>query len=312
MTGIILQMQSYLRVEIGMRVICDSHFVSGESLPGGNFFQKYRHTYGTIAGFSTEYAGPLDSKGRLPGTYYTSDGIDVRFDGEDTVHTDLNIKAFILISTTTTTSIDSPLTHQWVGELPNPIEFYPDDIVRKADDLLQTERVIESVDINKDGSLVYTLAETKNDRVARKNDHEKILNRPRKSGDWLERILPRRARTEHCFGKQLVFVKAGNVRRLYKEPTSMYFDSPSDELRFWARDGISSLYFGKGSVFQLGFSLNDARHILEAGECDIIVCTDKVSNHHQIYKLHNCFEQHRNRVRTLAHSLKIPPNEIAE
>jgi len=318
MTGMILRIDACLKVEVDMKVYYDCPHMSGESFKADAFFRKYKGAYGTIVGFSTEYVGPLDSKGRLPGTYYRPGGIDVQFDGEDEVHTGLNIDHFVLMSPTSTVDLDIPLTHQLAGDLPNPIRFYPGDVVCKTDDLLRAQRIVERVSVNDDGKLVYTLAETVDDRTAREKEDEERNQKAREDGHMFAGLMPSFARTEHCSGEQLELITAGNIHWLYVDSSKMQFGSPEDEVHFWARDGLSKTVYGEsGMVPVWEFPFEKARQMLEAGNGDIIVRSHEFENvkivgksgDHQVRRLHACFGEHRDRVRTLALGLETPPGE---
>lgn len=145
-----------LVIEVGMRVRYDCPG-SGDSYESDRFFKKYEGRTGIIVGFPTEFVAPLDMQGRLPGVYYTTRGINVRFDGEGETHPNLNIQHFVLLSPAQTIDPTTPPTHQRAGDLPQPIFFYPGDIVYKTDDLFRQPRRVERVSIGKDGKPIYHL-----------------------------------------------------------------------------------------------------------------------------------------------------------
>ena len=155
--SVTMQMSANLVIDVGMRVYYDCPGMSGDSFEADRFFRKYQGGEGTIVGFPSEFVLPLDVKGRLPGTYYTTGSINVQFDGEEKVHEGLNIKHFVLMSPANTTKLNVPLTHQRADDLPNPIRFYPDDVVCINDDPEKNERVIMQVRITDDGTLQYCL-----------------------------------------------------------------------------------------------------------------------------------------------------------
>lgn len=325
MTNMILKMSAYLRIEVGMKVYCNCPPMSMEDPESDRFFRNYGGRTGTVVGFSTEYVGPLDSKGRLPGVYYRPGGISVQFDGEEKVFPNLNINHFVLVNQATTVDLDMPLTHQWAGDLPNPIEFYVGDIVHKVDDLLRQERTVTRVTVNDNGIPVYTLAETEESRVLRMEALEQCNQERREKGDMI--LWPRMssARSEDCFGDELALVTAGNIHWLYVEPARMHFDSAEEEVYFWARDGLAERVFSGGDMSPFShiageFSLEEARRMLEDGEGDLIVRLREFKNLEIIGRsgdymarlLHPCFEQYREHVRSLALALETPPNEGEE
>lgn len=305
----ILMVQMYAAVEVGMRVYYNCP-LSGDSFEANAFFRKYRGRRGTIVGFRTEYVGPLDRKGRPPGAYYRLGSINVRFEGDDVERSGLNLAHFVLLSPTSTRS-EPPPAYQRAGDLPRPILFYPGDIVCKTDDVFSTPRTVTGVRVFEDGILEYTLAETAETRAQR----DKTAAEYRSAGH-----IPfgsSMSASEHCRGHDLTLLTAGNVRWLYTDPAQMHFDSPEEEVLFWAQDGLSAIvYSNNTSIPVWEYNFKQARELVSRGDGDLMVgCVrqrhtvlfDGTGNYIITRRLYPQFEQYRDRVRQLALSLKTSP-----
>lgn len=287
-------------IEVGMKVRYDCPSGSSEDVHSDRFFKKWRGHLGTIVGFFPEYIEPLHYTGRLPGVYNRNDCVRVQFDECDEAHVLKLIHCTLLSSVPTTGT-------QQVQPLPQPLLFYPEDIVVLFDDLLRSLRLVERVIISDDGVPTYVLAESEDDYSARK------LKEAQKKEEG--RVFPSGMmsfpRTESCFAEQLELVEKGNVHMLYEGSVSeMHFDSIENEVLFWARDGLSVHVADTGYP---GCSLKAARELLKKEVGDIIVEVEYTSNDepgfYHVRKLVPAFASHRDRVRSLAMSLKKPPQK---
>lgn len=281
MPQVVVFMSAHVRVEVGMRVL-----------------SKDDEKPGTIKGFGVEYARPLDSKGRLPGTYVDPKYIDVLFEGETEVHSHLELSQFTLAQTSTT-SPPTTTEAERIGDLPQPIAFWPGDTVRKADDVLQTPRLIDEVFIDKHGAVYYDLMEIEEEKEAR------LAEANARSATWSQ------PPDERYAADQLILVTRGNIYKLYHAPETLSFASPEDELVFWGTDGICE---NVRQESRSAWTLEEARSIVEAGNGDMVLGVSYQDGarmiHHRefvVLRLHDCFDQHRERVRMLSKAIEHPP-----
>lgn len=295
MSGALLKINAFVQVTEGMCVYYDCPEMGGESYQGDEFFKKNRGKTGRVKGFSEEFVGPLDFKGRLPGVYIKPGYIHVQFDGEEEVHQSLNLQHFILLDAgQTVVPVTVDLEHQKVRDLPDPIEFWPGDQVRKTDDLLYTVRFIERVYVKGDGTVSYVLA-----KIA-----EEVQQ-------WQDETV------------DLTLVARGNVYHLYHDPAQLTFTSPKDEVSFWAREGVSTTVYGSNSnhhrhTSRWEWSLEEARKMVENGAGDLVIASKQYEHviiidrdgDFEVRKLHSCFAHHRERVRALSLGLAEPPVEV--
>ncbi|MEK7510932.1 MAG: hypothetical protein AAB582_01710 [Patescibacteria group bacterium] len=323
MTDAAYRLQALVLLREGMRLFYDCP-LKGDSFEADNFFGKYKGKTAIIASFPMVFVGPLDSKGRLPGMYLKSKSINVQFEGEEQVHYGLNLHHFVLLDPTTTVTDAEYEAAQRAGDLPRPVEFYPSDTVRKGDDLLQVPRVVQEVQFNDKGGLLYVLAETQEAKDQRKAEKDARLaeewEKLKANPDRLPRMLfsghdfPQ---TETCKGSNLVLIERGPVYFLYNEPEKLSFASPEEELNFWAHDGLSrTFYDSRHGVPHWEWSLEMAREILGRGEGDLILSSrpsrsrsGEMTPRYTVRKLHPCFDQYRGRVREIALSVTEPPLE---
>lgn len=98
-------------------------------------------------------------------------------------------------------------------------------------------------------------------------------------------------------GDHLDMVKRGNVWALYNDPTKLRFESDEEERSFWASEGISSrLPSGDMDFLQLAV--------------DFFVLFSPGGSRLQPRRLHDCFAQHRERVRSMTKRLYgVEPEE---
>jgi hypothetical protein len=319
-------MNALVGVGVGARVYYDCPHMSGEDYRSDEFFRKNRGKTGVLKNFCERIVGVLDSRGRLPGVYVDPKCINVQFDGEEKVHTGLNIAHFVLIGGGETVGPDTDLNDQKIRDLPHPLMFWPGDLVRKTNDLLHTVRAVEEVLI--EDPVRYALAETVEERKKRESDLEADVAQRQeaagKSGDPMAFFgigLARMTdfpRIERCAGEELALLERGNVHHLYNDPERLAFASPADELLFWAQDGVShTVYDEREALPRYEWSLNEAKQLVQDGAGDLVIASKEFKNviitgrrgEFKVRKLHRCFSQHRERVRMLSLSLTEPPTE---
>lgn len=267
MNGVaLLKIRALVEVKEGMRVYYDCPTMSQESFEANKFFGENRGKTGFVKGFSEEFVGPLDSKGRLPGVYINPGCIHVQFEGEETVHRNLNLNHFILLAVGQTVGSEALPEYQKVRDLPEIIEFWPGDKVFRSDDLLQTTHLVKKVLIGDAGEPSYCL-------------------------------------DEYYKASGLTLLSRGNVYHLYNDPTKLSFTSSEDELNFWAGDGISrQVYSNRLPYFE--WSLETAKEMVEKGGGDLVIASKSVVSGRdvafKVLKLCPPFAQHRDRVRELS------------
>lgn len=316
MTSVMMQMKAYLSVSVGMRVIYDCPpAITGDDWQSREFFGKYKGCKGTIVGFSTTYVSILDRFGRLPGTYYLPGYVDMQFDDDGLVQRGLNTKFVVLVDNAQTASFEGSLVHQYVGDLPYPIQFYPGDTVHKSNDLLKIERLVDRVDFDAEDERVpkYFLAETEEIKKLREKDKETA---------WNEGKFPNPAFSviESLFDTELELVSRGNLYWLYIDASKMDFATPEDAVKFWAQDGLSyATIVGESHrepVYECSHTM--ALAMLGRGEGELIISLQQTSRvrftsvhgTYRVHRLHDCFASHREYVRAL--SLIMEESQMAE
>ncbi len=315
MTGVHVQMEACIELQIGMRVRYNCPLMS-EDYQSQQFFQKYRGREATIVGFSTQAVSILDKHGRPPGIYYNDSNVDLRFDGEDEVHKRIKLMHLVLVSSATTAEPKVAFSHQRAGDLPSPILFYPGDVVYKYDDLLRTEREVSHVEVDNEGKPTYYLRETELERdirlqeQARRQKEVEDNDRP----FMFPNVSP--PRLEGVSGEGIGLLRPGNLHLLYTKSGDMQFETPEEEVTFWSQDGLSEVtYRGRGIDLDAECTYEEARRLLEAGEGDLVVRSrgyggTKVVGRrvdHKVLRLHDCFAPYRDRVRSLSLSLSEAP-----
>jgi len=324
MTSAIFRISTHVRLSIGMKVYYDCPPMSMEDHRSDRFFRKYHGKISTVVGFPEKLVGPLDKKGRMPGVYYRTSCINVQFDDEE-VHNGLQVGHFVLLDVAKTISSDEVLRHQKAQELPNPILFYQGDTVRESDDLLETSRVVQEVQVNDDGKIVYVLAETPEEQTEREKsletEREEHRQKVRDEDDMMSSLFfhskYENPVTRRCGGDQLTVVERGNVFHLYNDPGKMSFTSQVDELLFWSHDGVSRReYFGDVASSMNGMLLEKAREIVQNGEGDVIIRgkdyggrVQTIGDGYHIHHLHPCFASFREHVRSISLNVEEPPME---
>jgi hypothetical protein len=326
-TQMSVTMRAVLALKPGCRLYYDCP-LGGDSWKARQFFDKYRGKNATFVGYAEDLIGVLDFKGRMPGRYVDPKGLQVRFDGEETVHPNINILHFIVQDDDPAhVSLANPAEKAGcLGDLPHPILFYPGDIVRflkKPDNQGTSDepRKVRAVFINKpftmDGVPRYEVMETPTEREARIEQFHND-NKGRPEGQRLVlATLPDRLGW-NTTGEDIELVARGNVWALYHDPSQLSFDSDESESAFWTNRGISSRVSGsdadeRGTMARFissanGRTLEDAWRLFTAGEADALEPNDLRGNldnqpSHLMYKLHECWAEHRERVRALTQRL---------
>ncbi len=312
----IQEVKAFFKMEVGSRIIYSLNF-PGEGFDARNFHKRYKGRTATIVGFPVEYIGPLDRKGRLPGTYIVSGYADIRFDDEEIVLMGINLNLFTLRDIVPMIRYEEIPPHQQrLSDLPYAIDFYPGDRVKRANDLIQAIRTVYELLINGEGNITYMLEETADAKHAR---NEAEATRRRTTKGYISAVIPWHTR-EICGAKDLVLSTRGNVYNLYNEPENLIFPTDLDEMRFWGQDALSSMAFknDERGLLNWMFTLAEAQVKFSGGEGDLIV-TNSVMRHvsrgglgpldlYNVRMLHDQFVMHRDHVRKLSKTFPKPPN----
>ena len=282
----------------GCRLYYDCPMMSTEDYQSDQFFRKYHGKYAEFVGYCEKFAGPLDFLGRLSGRYVDPDFIKVKFDGEEEVQM-LNVHHFVVVDTGKA-GLRNTIAGRYarLGDLHRPVLFYQGDMVRliknMPDGFGDAPRKVTTVFVGKpfttDGTPRYGVSETDEEHQARvaKTDKEQ------EKLPWASqspRHLYADPEGRNVEGTDLELVERGNVWALYNDPSKLSFKSDEEEAEFWVRDGITYLLPTKDQQY-----LALATDILEREEW-----TRPVS--YAPRRLHDCFSQHRDRVRALTKRL---------
>jgi len=284
------------------------------------FFNKYHGKTATFVAPTQKLHGPLNREGKKPGRYANPSYINVKFEGEEKVHTGLNLVHFVVI--------DIDRTHVWLtestadqrlGDLPYPILFYPGDSVRLKElpeGRADVPRLVSSIwleDSHMHGGLPgYQVHENDDEFAARKKEREFPVDIMHKSWN-----MP---------ADKLELVAHGNVWALYNKPGMMSFASDEQESAFWAQSGISTMTSAldpagadtdqriMSSAF--GQTLEQAWQGFLAERVDVINLRERAGGRadetprYMSHKLQPCFRDHRVRVRDL--TKRLWENKLAQ
>ena len=263
--------------------------LGGGSYKSEEFFKKYRGKPATFVGYSEKLVGPLDFKGRIPGRYLNPEDVKVRFDGEQEER-ELNIQHFIMLHPREhdVMPADFDFDNQRLGDLVHPVLYYPGDLV--LDKETGKHRTVQSVFLGHpftlDGVPRYDVAEVDGDYEARiKGVKEAWSKKTPENRPFLHHVPSRDSWNKK--GGEISPVLRGNVWALYHDPSKLSFKSDEDEVEFWTQDGITYLLPTQDQQY-----LALAMDIIERREWDRPVS-------YAPRRLHDCFAQHRDRVRTL-------------
>lgn len=304
-----------VQLQPGARLYYDCP-IRGDSFEANRFFEKHRGKEAEFVGYAEELIGPLDHRGRIPGRYINPEAVIVRFDGEES--RSLNIRHFVVLETCAAVFADGDSAGR-LGDLLHPALFYSDDIVR-ADDPQQRinndERMVGEVLVGKEefapgGVPRYFVMETDAEYEARMAGL-KAKSEAHK-GAWVNAFLHKERSGCNMPADYLALVRHGNVWALYEAPDLLSFENDEKEATFWARDGVSKRLSGKqteeagdmvGAMrYAYGYPLALAYQLFESGEADLILLSNLTPPKGQpgyiIRRLHDCFGEHRPRVRAL-------------
>lgn len=199
-----------------------------------------------------------------------------------------------------------------MGDLLHPILFYPGDQVRLTEKPqhepdsfdLSLVREVREVFLGKEelapgGIPRYQVYEADAEYEARKRLEE---SKPRL---MFSRRVERREWNRA--GENLQLVSRGNVWALYNDPSKLSFVDDQQESEFWATPGISRI--AKSGIQ----TPTEAYALFEKGVGDIVGVPDYAKHaptgSYIVFKLNDCFGQHRERVRALTKRLYEPQLE---
>ena len=287
-----------IRATVVLEPSCTLYYncpILGDSFASNRFFSKYRGKYANFLEYCKQPVGVLDRKGRLPGIYVNAENILVEFeDGEKHA---LNTEHFIVVDVSNARLVDASDLDQKVSDLLGPILFCPGDQVRfltnDSEEIFEIDSVLFDDGLTTFGIPCYEMSKTEAN--------------PR--GNPL--VISARVR-----GEDIAVVTRGNVWALYNDPSKLSFESDEEELVFWSHDGISQMIpdvhadrlkrEGRMSYF-LGDPLEDSWKQFTSGEADIIVEALQINTDDPVLynarRLHDCFAQHRERVRSVTERL---------
>ncbi|OHB20134.1 MAG: hypothetical protein A2854_04960 [Parcubacteria group bacterium RIFCSPHIGHO2_01_FULL_56_18] len=245
------------------------------------FFETYAGKEGTVVGYNIEYAGILDHRGREPGTYVCIDGYDgspeaftplrILFDGESEPR-DVKITHLRVVSDyRVVADSDERLlaTAGYLGRLPYPIEFYPEDRVSLQSDLLRSERNIISMRFDTDGRVQYSVDHSQEERQAIK-ERERAVDS--------NQALCMRAFSTSDMPKawmgadELVLVGRGNIYHLHESgPDDVNFESVEEEIAFWSSLRVACvIHDTRNWRLQKPQRLADTLARIQRGEADTV------------------------------------------
>ena len=265
-----LYMRAALKLEPGARLLFDSPNMSQDDYKADEFFRKYHQRHAVFVRYGERYVGLDNWSGVMPGRYVDYEHAVIRFDGEDK---DQGVNPIHLVVVGPGTVELAAHFDERVGDL--DFLFYPDDTVAYREDLLATPHVVDRVHVERGGSISYQ--------------------------------IPSRFRVE---GHELKLLSAGNIRWLYTDPSKLSFSSDTDEALFWMNRGVMrQVLRGSADDVRRAFAEGAADFVSPVSE-EPIFTTDHGKKQFTAHRLHDCFAQHRDRVRALSH--RMPVFELAE
>lgn len=307
--------RAQMRLQPGCRLYYDCPS-RGESFEGDQFFNKYRGKYAEFVEYARELVGPLDHKGRMPGSYLHPGGIDVRFEGETEVHKDRNIHHFIVVDTSKATLLNS-VDQMRLGDLPSPVLFYPGDMVRflkkPASALSDGPYEISSVFLKKiftsGGMPRYDVRAGVAEHEKREADYRALPDKERPIFSSL--LVPISWSAE---GHDLELVARGNVWKLYHEPEKLSFSSDKEEAKFWCGSGLSyhvsqatidSVLGAPKRSDPIGYTFAKAWSVFESTLADLVEPLPGPEDNrlYMVKKVMPCFQSHVSRARKASESV---------
>jgi hypothetical protein len=274
------------------------------------FFKRYHGKYAKYVGPSEKLYGPLNHKGKLPGRYASQSGIKVCFEGETQVHEGLNLIHFVVIDTDPShVRFTESTDDERLGDLPHPLLFYPEDSVRfkqVPEGRADVPRFVSGIWLEEgylhNGLPGYQVHENDDEHRARAKTEERFM----------PSIVPF---SWNMAGENLELVARGNVWALYNDPSKLSFASDNEESAFWAQTGISKLVSALDPATSdselctisavSGLTAEIVWQGFQAERLDLIQLYDRPGSRrdenarYRTYKLKDCFQQYRERVRAL-------------
>lgn len=282
------------------------------------FFKANRGKRAEFVDYCETLVSILDHQGRMPGRYIDPHMIKVRFEGEQEVHS-LQAQHFIALDATKVQPAFSAGKNQRFGDLPHPVLFYPGDKVRlkqKPATAMDTEHSVDMVFLGKpftrDEVPRYHVAETSEEGAERK----RLFNEENAKREPGQQLFPTSDLFPHGWnmaGEDLELVERGNAWALYNDPSKLSFASDEEELRFWARDGVSKRIFGAERI-----GLASATLSFKKSSVDVILPStlyppsSDEPERYEGHKLFDCWSGHRERVRALTSRVYPTLTELTE
>ncbi len=260
--------------------------------------EKYRNTKAEFIEESTTLVGPLDKDGRWPGVYADPSVVKVRFELDNAEHW-LYMKDFIVLpglnvrhepplAAEDRRLWDLPQLPFWGGDLVRIKPEHLQSLQREEKSLMLTGalRSVRCIFIGKEEHLVsYQVLETMDEFIARRKEHPDSY--PRKEQSLI-----------NVWAYHLELEMRGPLWHLYNEPDKLVFASMEDEFMFWMQEGIRRV---PKSIHELSTAYGNVAAAIANGE-DILKFKPEDNANPPLYigyKLHECFAQHRSRVRDL-------------
>lgn len=256
--------------------------------------ERYRGTEAEFLDHGTTLVGPLDQHGRWPGVYADPDVVNVRFD-LDKYEIVLYTSDFVVLPGLYVRH-EQPLTSPELrlSDLPGPVPFWSGDLVRLVapkvaawKGLDERPRLLHVGFVGpRSGShrFFYTVYETEEERQERRTSDP--------------RSIPKGRKRLHVQVDDISLHQRGNVWALYNDPSKLKFASDQEEMLFWMQEGIRRMPKSKQ---ELPTAYATPERALEKGE-ELLLYRAGDDYQDELfvgYKLHECFAQHRERVREL-------------
>lgn len=299
--------------------------IGGDDYRSQQFFDKHRGKFATFIRYGEKSIGPLDYDGRLPGRYLDHDCIIAQFvESQEVLR--LNILHFAIVDPeqryTRFTAL--PKRYERLGDLTYPILFYQGDTVRfkqkpherVSDEPHQVGCVYIDSPFTEENIPRYEVRETvgeAKDRQERTAEASARLPRVEAlCGPTGER------QSWNVTHDHIELDRRGNVWALYENPGALSFADDKQESAFWGMRGISThasdvgdFKGGKrrtGTTSRIGVLLEDAWFMFTSGAADVINPLQTLKRkdeptEYEVRRLHDCWEVHRERVRSLTRRL---------
>jgi hypothetical protein len=301
-----IKLQALVRLAPGCRLYYDCPRMSGDDVRSDRFFKEHGRKHARFVRYSEKHVGVLSHDGRMPGRYIDPSCVIIRFESEEEEHR-LNASHFVVVDRFNATFAEDE-GEMRLGDLPHPIEFWPDDVVRFREGAerpsfftTNAPRVVSSINIERiflhAGAWGYQVRETD-------EEHQATVN-AKQPGTY--GMVTRGG--ANVPGERLELISRGNVWALYNDPGRLVFASFEEEYEFWSRTGIAKYAMAKNGREGLlravtGYPLPEATALYEEGHGDIVRAVPYQNRNepvrYELLKLHECFAGHRPHVRMLA------------